>query len=100
MPQPPTIWSNAKFPDEELARLRAGLNGHRLLLSSAANASNLTAGAEDPLLEQADVVFGQPDPKQVMRVAKIKWIQLTTAGYTRYDTPEFRAAMTSRGTVV
>src|SRR6478752_5075291 len=100
MPQPLTIYSNAKFPDPALARLRAGLNDHRLVLSLAANASNLTAGAADPLLEQADVVWGQPDPNQVMRVARIKWIQLTTAGYTRYDTPEFRGAMKSRGTIV
>src|SRR5690349_17229140 len=101
MPHKPlTIYCNAKFPDHLLARFRADLNDHRLVLASAASASNLDAGKEDPLLEQADAVLGQPDPEQVMRLPKIKWIQLTTAGYTRYDTKPFRDAMTARGTIV
>jgi phosphoglycerate dehydrogenase-like enzyme len=101
MPHPPlTIYCNAKFPEPVLARFRAALNDHRLLLASAANASNLDPGKEDPLLEQADAVLGQPDPDQLIRLPNVKWVQLTTAGYTRYDTKRFRDAMTARGTIV
>jgi phosphoglycerate dehydrogenase-like enzyme len=98
--QPLTIYCNAKFPEPSLARLRAGLREHRLILADAANASNLHPGAEDPLLEQADIALGQPDPGQLLRTPGVKWVQLTTAGYTRYDLPQFREAMAARGTRV
>jgi phosphoglycerate dehydrogenase-like enzyme len=94
------IWCNAKFPEPAMQRLRAGLKNHRLIEASAASASNLDAGRADPQLEQADVAFGQPDPDQVMRVPRLKWVQLTTAGYTRYDTDAFRAAVTKNSTIV
>ena len=100
MPEQLNIWSNAKFPDPAMQKLRAGLKNHRLIEASAASASNLDAGSADPQLEQADVAFGQPDPEQVMRVPRLKWVQLTTAGYTRYDTDTFRAAVKRNGTIV
>jgi phosphoglycerate dehydrogenase-like enzyme len=83
-----------------MARLRQGVKPHRLIESSAASASNLDAGRADPQMEQADVAFGQPDPDQVMRLPRLKWVQLTTAGYTRYDTDAFRAAVKQNGTIV
>jgi phosphoglycerate dehydrogenase-like enzyme len=83
-----------------MARLRQGLKPHRLIESSAASASNLDAGQADPEMERADVTFGQPDPDQVMRLPRLKWVQLTTAGYTRYDNDAFRAAVKRNGTIV
>ncbi|MEA2734833.1 MAG: hypothetical protein QOE14_1284 [Humisphaera sp.] len=94
------IWCNAKFPEPAMARLRAALRDHRLIEASAASASNLDAGSADPQLEQADVALGQPDPDQVMRLPRLKWVQLTTAGYTRYDTGELRTAVKRSGTIV
>jgi phosphoglycerate dehydrogenase-like enzyme len=94
------IWCNAKFPEPAMSRLREGLRGHRLIEASAASASNLDAGRADPQLEQADIAVGQPDPEQVMRLPRLRWVQLTTAGYTRYDTGEFRTAVKRNGTIV
>jgi phosphoglycerate dehydrogenase-like enzyme len=94
------IWCNAKFPEAAMAKLRQGLKGHRLIEATAASASNLDAGRADPQLEQADIALGQPDPGQVMRVPRLRWVQLTTAGYTRYDTGEFRTAVKRNGTIV
>ena len=94
------IWCNAKFPEPAMAKLRHGLNDHRLIEASAASASNLDAGRADPQMEQADVAFGQPDPEQVMRLPRLRWVQLTTAGYTRYDNDAFRAAVKGNGTIV
>src|SRR5579859_1630711 len=93
-----TIWCNAKFPEAAMDELKAGLAGHRLVLPQALQASNLAVGQADPLLKEADVALGQPDPKQVMGLANVKWVHLTTAGYTRYDTEAFRTAMRARGT--
>lgn len=97
---PLTIWSNARFPEPAMAELRAGIAPHRLLLPSTLHASNLAAGQPDPLLAEADVAFGQPDPNQVAALPKVRWVHLTTAGYTRYDTTAFRRAMTARGSVL
>ena len=100
MAEPLTIWCNAKFPDDAFEILRRGLGPHRLVQAKDSSASNLAAGAADPLMEQADVAYGQPDPGQLMKLPKIRWVQLTTAGYTRYDTRDFRETMKRNGTIV
>ena len=97
MPNSFTIWSNAGFPPAVLEVLKQGVAQHRLIFAQQTNASNLAAGGPDPTLSQADIAFGQPDPRQIIDLPNIKWVHLTTAGYTRYDTAEFRAAMKSRG---
>ncbi len=97
-----TIWTNHGFRPEALELFKQGLAaaGHRLILSPKSSASVLAAGASDPSLEGADIAFGQPDVGDVTRLTGLRWVALTTAGYTRYDTPVFRAAMTGRGTLV
>lgn len=97
-----TIWTNHGFRPEALELFRQGLaaGGHRLVHSPKASASVLAAGASDPSLDGADIAFGQPDVGDVMRLSRLRYVALTTAGYTRYDTTEFRAAMISRGTLV
>jgi len=92
-----TIWCNAKFPEEAMAVLKAGVGLHRLLLPQTLHASNLAAGQADPLLKEADIALGQPDPSQVIALPNVRWVHLTTAGYTRYDTQAFRTAMGARG---
>lgn len=97
-----TIWTNHGFRPEALDLFKQGLaaGGHRLILSAKSSASVLAAGASDPSMNEADIAFGQPDIGDVMRQARLRYVALTTAGYTRYDTPEFRGAMTGRGTLV
>lgn len=80
--------------------LRDGTAGHRLALASAPTTSNLVAGAPDPLLDEADVAFGQPAPGQLATTGRLRWIQLDSAGYTRYDVEEVKAGLRARGTVV
>jgi phosphoglycerate dehydrogenase-like enzyme len=99
MPQTLTIWSNAWLPPAAMEFLQRNLGEHRLVFASQTHASNLDEGGPDPLLSHADAAFGQPDPQQIINSPKVKWVQLSTAGYTRYDTPEFRAAMKERGGV-
>jgi phosphoglycerate dehydrogenase-like enzyme len=94
---PLTIWCNAKFPEAVIAELRQRVAVHRLVFPAALQKSNLAVGVADPLLAEADIAFGQPDPEQVMMLAKLKWVQLTTAGYTRYDRDDLRAAFRGRG---
>ena len=95
-----TVWCNAKVPPRVVEKLRRSLSGAKVVEAAGSSASNLAAGSADPQLEQADVAFGQPDPVQMMRLTRLRYVQLTTAGYTRYDTPAFREAMKLNGTIV
>src|SRR4051794_7938046 len=78
------IWSNTKFPSATMDRLRAGIGSHQLIQAVGASAVNLDAGKPDPQLERAQIAFGQPDPTQIIQCPSLRWVQLTTAGYTRY----------------
>ncbi|HEV2668970.1 MAG TPA: hypothetical protein VG324_28905, partial [Blastocatellia bacterium] len=80
-----TIWTNAKFPDEVQMALAANVAPHRLIYAPEANQSNLAAAPADRRLAAADIAFGQPDAEQAMRLDNLKWIHLTSAGYTAYD---------------
>lgn len=92
-----TIWTNADFSEAARTQLVAGAKPHRLIFSAHLSASNLAKAAPDPALAEADIAFGQPDPASVLTSPRLRWAQLTTAGYTRYDTPEFRGAFSERG---
>ena len=83
-----------------MRELREGVAPHELLLSSQLSASVLTEGAADPRLREAEIAFGQPDARAVLESPRLQWVNLTSAGYTRYDTPEFRAAVTERGLIL
>jgi phosphoglycerate dehydrogenase-like enzyme len=95
-----TIWCNAKFDDSATRRLSDGVGLHRLLIAQTANSSVLAAGESDPLLEKADIAFGQPAVADCLRLSKLRWIELSTAGYTRYDHDTFKDELRSRGTVM
>jgi phosphoglycerate dehydrogenase-like enzyme len=95
-----TIWCNAKFNDAVTRLLTEGVQAHQLIFSSQASANVLTAGGADPELAKADVAFGQPDAAECLRWPKLRWVEVTTAGYTRFDTPEFREAFRARGAML
>lgn len=92
-----TIWTNAKFSDADTQILVEGTRAHKLVFAQAASASVLDAGKPDPDLPQADIAFGQPDAGQCLTLPQLRWVEVTTAGYTRYDTPEFRETFRARG---
>ncbi len=90
-----TIWCNASFSDEVTDELKSGIGNHRLVIP-ATRSNNLGAAEADPLLGEADIAFGQPDPLQISQLTRLDWIHLTSAGYTRYDTVELRSALKAR----
>lgn len=95
--QPLTIWSNAHFPPLVTTHLEGALARYRLLRPPSLQSLNLVAAPPDPQFFEADVAFGQPDPTQVIASTRLKWVHLTSAGYTRYDRDDLRAALRSRG---
>lgn len=92
-----TIWCNTKLAEAAHARLVEGTRGHRLIVSAKANASVLVAGEPDPTLAEADVAFGQPSPEDCLRYPRLKWIELSTAGYTRFDRDDLKETLRARG---
>lgn len=84
-------------PAERL--LVEGVRPHRVVFSKHASASVLAAGKPDPAMAEADIVFGQPLVEQSMQCSRLRWIELTSAGFTRYDREDFREAMQRRGAV-
>ncbi|RYG36387.1 D-2-hydroxyacid dehydrogenase [bacterium] len=91
-----TIWCNADLGEEAEALLREGTAGHNLVMAGEAT-SNLSAGGHSEELETAQIAFGQPDAGQSMTQADLRWIHITSAGYTRYDTAAFKDALKGRG---
>jgi phosphoglycerate dehydrogenase-like enzyme len=92
-----TIWCNAALNGRAERLLAGGLDGHRLVFAKERLASVLTAGKSDEGLAEADVVFGQPEAAECLRRKKISWVAVTSAGYGRYDTPEFLETFQARG---
>jgi len=93
------IWCNAALDDSAITVLRTGLAEHELVLSSA-RTGNLGATGPDEGLASADIAFGQPDPEQAIALDSLKWVHLTSAGYTRYDRDDLRSAFAMRGAVM
>ncbi len=96
---PLTIWTNTLFNDGAMRLLTEGTKKHRLVVSPRTSASVLVAGGPDPTLVGADIALGQPDVAQCLECERLRWVEVVTAGYTRYDTPEFREAFRARGAV-
>src|SRR5258708_12690365 len=92
-----TIWCNGKFTTEANKTLIAGTLGHKLVFSKDSSASVLTSGQPDPLLTSADIAYGQPDPDQLFHCPQLRWAEVTTAGYTRFDRDDLRAHFKKSG---
>ena len=94
------IFCDAPLSDSTLQFLKEGIASHELVSPPRAVQSVLARAEPDSALRTADIAFGQPDIANVMESERLRWIQLTSAGYTRYDTPDFRSWARSRGVIV
>ncbi len=92
------IWLNTALSPEALRALREGLGGHELVVSAGTSADVHRAGPADPALREADIAFGQPAVEDCLSARRLRWIEVSTAGYTRYDTDDFREALRGKGT--
>jgi phosphoglycerate dehydrogenase-like enzyme len=73
-----------------------GVKPHRLIVGSQPSASVLASGQPDPALAEADIAFGQPHVEQCIESSRLRWIEVTSAGFTRYDREDFREEMRRR----
>jgi phosphoglycerate dehydrogenase-like enzyme len=88
-----TIWTNARLTEQGRGVLAGATQSHRLTFDEPP--SEPTAGTRRQA-QEADIVFGQPDPKDLIASAKLRWVHISTAGYSQYDSPDLRAALAAR----
>jgi phosphoglycerate dehydrogenase-like enzyme len=94
-----TIWANPFLTASAEELLVRSTASHRLILAQKPE-HVLDVGALDPRLLQAEIVFGQPDPGEIIRSEKLRWLHLSSAGYARYDTEEIRSALKKRPAIM
>ncbi len=97
---PLKIFSDTLLGERAAKLLQDGTAPHEIIIPAKRPASVLSAPEPDPSFGLADIAFGQPDLESIRRSEKLKWIHVSTAGFTRYDTAEFRALVKERGLVV
>lgn len=97
--EPLTIWCNSQLCERAREMLIEGARPHRLVFAPVAT-YNLHPGPPDPTLLSAEVAFGQPDPRTALQTERLRWIHLSSAGYARYDTAEFRDSLAARGAIL
>ncbi len=95
-----TIFSDLALSGAPLDLLRTGVAPHRLIEARRPTASVLAKAEADPAFPTAEIAFGQPDLDNIRASDRLRWIHLTSAGFTRYDTDTFRAFARERGIVV
>ncbi|MES2462605.1 MAG: D-2-hydroxyacid dehydrogenase [Armatimonadota bacterium] len=84
-----TLWCNAGFHGTALSLLQEGTARYDLVLDGTKES-----------LAQADIAFGQPDENVVIGSDRLRWAQISSAGYTRYDRDDVRAALQARGAML
>lgn len=94
------IYCDMKLSETAARLLRESVGPHELVLPGKPAASVLAAPEADPAFDTVEIAFGQPAVAAVLGSPKLRWLHVSSAGFTRYDTPEFRAAAKERGLVV
>ena len=94
------VFCNAPLSASAGEVLKKATSPHELVFAQRAVESVLVGNEPDPALANADIAFGQPDVATIFTSDRLRWIHLTSAGYTRYDTPDFRSFAESHGLLV
>jgi phosphoglycerate dehydrogenase-like enzyme len=91
-----TVYIGSSFPPDAEAALERGLEGRIAVRPPRPIESNLVAQDDDNVID-AEVVFGQPAIAALAASPRVRWVHLTSAGYTRYASDAARAALTGAG---
>jgi phosphoglycerate dehydrogenase-like enzyme len=94
------IFSNLAADGGAIMALKQGVAPHEVVFPATIPSSVLSTPQFDPALIEADIAFGQPEAEAVLRTPRLRWLEVSSAGYTRYDTPDFRKAAAERKLIV
>ena len=99
--QPLRIWCNYAFQGEAADLLRRGVGGHQLSFSEGENTGiPPRSERDDPAAAEADIFLGQPDPAILLANERLRWAEITSAGYTAYDREDLRRSLRARRAVL
>jgi len=96
MDQPLVIWCNVPFGATTMARRQAlmdAVEAHTLYLVDGTT----SAAVARSWLDEASIAFGQPPIDALLASSRIRWIELGSAGYEKYDRADLRAVLAARG---
>jgi phosphoglycerate dehydrogenase-like enzyme len=79
-----TVWTNALLDTAARALLERERGEHILLFAEIPD-NVLATGQRDQQIARAEIVFGQPDPQDLIDYPNVRWVHLSSAGYTRYE---------------
>jgi len=94
------IFADTRLAPAVMDLLKEGVAPHEIIVPAKPVTSVLAKADADPSFPLADIAFGQPDVQSIYESEKLRWVHISTAGYTRYDTPEFRAHVAASGIIV
>lgn len=94
------IFSDSPLSESASRLLNERTAPHEILVPAKKATSVLGKPEPDASFPLADIAFGQPDLESIRNSEKLKWIHISTAGFTRYDTEEFRTLVKERGLTV
>jgi phosphoglycerate dehydrogenase-like enzyme len=73
---------------------------HRCVFLSPAQSCDFANRRAERAFAAAEIAIGQTSIERIERSPRLRWLHVTSAGFTRYDTPEFRAVAKARGLIV
>ena len=94
------IWCNFPFQEPAARLLRAGSARHQLVYLERPASGSHDPDAPGPVPTEAEILVGQPDPIALLSSPTLRWVQLTSAGFTRYDRDDVRHALEKHGAVL
>jgi phosphoglycerate dehydrogenase-like enzyme len=91
------IWTNHDLEPAKMQWLREQLAPHTLVVAKATG-TNLSVASTDESCTAADIAFGQPAVDDLLAPNSLKWVHITSAGFTRYDRPDLRDTLAKNQT--
>jgi phosphoglycerate dehydrogenase-like enzyme len=84
------IVTDISLDDEIKKLLLSGAAPHEVIWADKKASPFLSNSEKASALADADIAFGQPGVADISAAPNLRWVHLSSAGYTRYDTAEFR----------
>jgi phosphoglycerate dehydrogenase-like enzyme len=84
--RPLTIFCTSHFAAPLVEELQRETAAHNLLIDDGTS----------PDWNDVDVAFGQPAVEAIIQAPRLRWVHITSAGYTRYDNSAVREAFQNR----
>lgn len=97
---PLKIFVDSPLSPDERQLLLDGISPHKILFPEKPVSSVLGTPKPDPAFPLADIAFGQPDLASIAASERLRWIHISSAGFARYDSLEFRNLVKKRGILV